>query len=558
MTVNGQTMTVVQEAGSVPGTPTVTEAGIVNAASGVPPSLPGGALAQGSFFTIFAVGVGPTPPQQVEQFPLPTNLGGTQVQIRQGTRTVDCYLVYTSNTQINGIIPSNAPLGDAEMIVTYSGRASRPVAVRVARNNFGIFATSQGRGPGIIQNFQTQLEQPLNTRSATAKPRQIVILWGTGAGPITAPDNVAPPAGNLPFPFEMTIGGKPATLLYNGRAPCCAGVDQIVAEVPADAPTGCFVPVQVKAGDVWSNVVTMAIDANGQTCSDPTNPASTLTATGGKVGLVMLTRLGATVNVSGQPEQSITADLGVGAFTQMQAGGDLGFNMLTSFPPSGTCQAYAGVRDISDLLGGALGGPLQGNTGTMLDAGASLRVASGSNSATMDRSDNGLYAGILGGNLPLPGGGASLPLDAGTFTVTGPGGKDVGAFTGSVTLRAPVSWTNRSQLAAIDRKTPFAVTWSGGAAGEDVVILGYGTDQKTKASAGFVCMAPAGAGSFTVPASAMANLPAVPASGDLSDRFGLLGIFSLRTPTVVPFQAPGLDIGLMLGAQIEARSIEIR
>jgi len=560
MTVNGKTFTLTQDPGSIPGTPTVTENGIVNSASGIPPSLPGGALAQGSFFTVFALGVGPTPPQQVEQFPLPTNLGGTQVQIRQGTRTVDCYLVYSSNTQINGIIPSNAPLGDAEMIVTYSGRPSRPVTVRIVRNNFGIFATSQGRGPGIIQNFLTQLEQPLNTRSVTAKPRQIIILWGTGAGPISTPDNVAPTAGNLPYPFEMTIGGKPVTLLYNGRAPCCSGVDQIVAEVPADAPTGCFVPVQVKAGDVWSNVVTMAIDANGQTCTDPANPASTFTATGGKTGVVMLARMSASVNSATQGEQRLDADLGIGGFAQMQAGGDLGFNMLTSMPPSGTCQAYTGIRDISDLLGGAFGGPLQtSGTSSGLDAGATLKVSAGGKSANLDRSDNGLYMGILGGSLPLPATAATLPLDAGTFTVSGTGGKDVGAFSGNITLRSPLVWTNRTQLATIDRKTPFTMNWTGGVAGENVLVLGYGTDQKTKASSGFICVAPSGTGSFTVPTSALFNLPAVSGTADLSDRMGLLGLLSFRSPGIVaPFQAPGIDVGVILGAQIEARTIEIK
>ena len=61
------------------------------------------------------------------------------------------------------------------------------------------------------------------------------------------------------------------------------------------------------------------------------------------------------------------------------------------------------------------------------------------------------------------------------------------------------------------------------------------------------------------PASAMANLPAVSASGDLSDKFGLLGIFSFRANGIAaPFQAPGLDIGLLMGAQLEARTIEIK
>jgi len=561
ITVNGQTFTLTQDGGSSPGTPTLTEAGIVNSASGIPPSLPGGALAQGSFFTIFASGIGPTPPRQVEQFPLPSNLGGSLVQIRQGSRTVDCYLVYASSTQINGIIPSNAPLGDAEMIVTFNGRASRPVAVRIARNNFGIFATSQGRGPGIIQNFVTQLEQPLNTRTATARPRQVITVWGTGAGPVSGPDNVAPPAGNLPFPFEMTIGGRPANLLYNGRAPCCSGVDQIVAEVPADAPQGCFVPVQVKAGDTWSNVVTMAIQANGQTCSDPTNPVSSLSSAGGKVGVVALTRLSATANVAGQGEQTVDADVGIAIFPQLAAGGDLGFNMLTSMPPSGSCQAYAGVGDVSELLGGALGGPLPETGGvTLLDAGASLRVAGpGGGSATLDRATNLTYMGILGGNLPIPGSTGSLALDPGSYTVTGSGGKDVGAFTASVALRPALTWTNRTQLASIDRRTPFRLTWTGGTAGEDALIVGFGTDQKSKVNSGFLCTVPAAAGAFTVPASVMANLPAVPAAADLSDKFGLLGILSFRSAGMAtPFRAPGLDIGLLLGAQVELRTIEIK
>jgi hypothetical protein len=359
----------------------------------------------------------------------------------------------------------------------------------------------------------------------------------------------------------MTIGGKPATLLYNGRAPCCSGVDQIVAEVPPDAPTGCYVPVQVKAGDVWSNVVTMAIDANGQTCTDAANPTSTLTSTGGKVGVVMLTRLSISTVTPTKGAQTLDADLGIASFPKMQAGGDLGFNMLTSLPPSGTCQAYAGVRDVSDLLGGAFGGPLQTTGGsTMMDAGATLRLSGpGGKTATMEGSTNGMYMGLLGGALPLPGNAAQMPLDAGTFTVTGTGGKDVGAFSGTITLRPSVVWTNRTQTSVIDRKTPLTVTWSGGVAGESVMILGYGTDQKVKASSGFLCAAPAGPGSFTVPTSAMANLPAVSATADLADKFGLVGILTFRAPGMgVPFMAPGLDIGMLMGMQVEARTLEIR
>ena len=103
------------------------------------------------------------------------------------------------------------------------------------------------------------------------------------------------------------------------------------------------------------------------------------------------------------------------------------------------------------------------------------------------------------------------------------------------------------------------MTWSGGTAGEDALIIGYGTDQKSKASAGFTCTVPAGAGSFTIPASVMGNLPATPAAGDLENKIGLLGIMSFRSAGMVtPFRASGLDIGLLIGAQIDIKTVEIK
>jgi uncharacterized protein (TIGR03437 family) len=59
----------------------------------------------------------------------------------------------------------------------------------------------------------------------------------------------------------------PATLLYNGRAACCAAVDNLIFTVPAAAPLGCKVPVVVRVNDVESNPVTMAISSDGQRCS---------------------------------------------------------------------------------------------------------------------------------------------------------------------------------------------------------------------------------------------------------------------------------------------------
>src|SRR5262249_36619380 len=145
---------------------------------------------------------------------------------------------------------------------------SNPAPVQVANSAVGIFtATGLGIGPGILLNYISAKSQPINSATVTAQPGQVITLYGTGLGPIAAPDNVAPPAGNLPVQTEVFVGGLPATVAYSGRSPCCAGLDQVVFTVPKNAPAGCWVPVFVRTGGATvSNVVTMAIGPASAAC----------------------------------------------------------------------------------------------------------------------------------------------------------------------------------------------------------------------------------------------------------------------------------------------------
>ena len=124
-----------------------------------------------------------------------------------------------------------------------------------------------------------------------AQPGQTFILYGTGLGAGLNPDNVAPQAGNLATKTEVFVGGQTAAIQYNGRSPCCAGLDQIVFQVPANAPLGCWVPVQIRtSGATVSNTVTMAISADGSPCSDAGNALTAPFLAGQKIGLVALLR----------------------------------------------------------------------------------------------------------------------------------------------------------------------------------------------------------------------------------------------------------------------------
>ena len=58
------------------------------------------------------------------------------------------------------------------------------------------------------------------------------------------------------------------------------------------------------------------------------------------------------------------------------------------------------------------------------------------------------------------------PLTGGTaYTFTGPGGKDVGKFTATLTFPVPLTWTNESSISAVTESQGQLITWTGGASG---------------------------------------------------------------------------------------------
>ncbi|HJT87665.1 MAG TPA: VWA domain-containing protein [Bryobacteraceae bacterium] len=559
ITVSGQTFTVTQAGGASATGPNIAPGGVVNAASNR-----GGGIARGSFFTIYGTNLGPSSQQQATTYPIPDSLAGVTVTLTQGSITRHAYLHFVSATQINGILPSDTPLGTVQLTVGYLGAASLSEPITVVDTAFGIFSASGGSGPGIMQNYNADNDQPLNMASIPAKPGQIVILWGTGLGPISTADNQPPPGGNLPTPVEVWAGGKLAKLLYSGRAPSFAAVDNVYFEVPADIPLGCSVPVQVKAGSSWSNTVRMALSTNGAACQDAANPFSHVTSAGGKTGTVALLRVNLTGALeSGQPPMQATLDLGLGIFSQTKAGGDFAFSAIMNLPPPGTCVSTNRQFDLGSALGSG-GGALDPTTASSLDAGAALTVTDSHGTAKqLPHSDasagSGPYLALLGGDLPIPGATQSaLFLNPGTFTIAGPGGADVGPFSVNVTVPQPLTWTNESQVSMVTRSNGLTFNWSGGDPASTILIAGASTDQKTKGSGGFFCLVPQSAGTFTVPASTLADLPPTGATTGLSDSIAMLAITELPLSNPPHFTATGLDSGFAFHAAVIAKTVQVQ
>jgi len=94
-----------------------------------------------------------------------------------------------------------------------------------------------------------------------------------------------------------------------------------------------------------------------------------------------------------------------------------------------------------------------------------------------------------------------------SVTVSGTGGKDIGAFTVSVKDPEPFTWTNPSAGSTIEESKGAVVNWTGGTPGTFVSIAGSVTLLNPEMDATFQCVAPIEQGSFTIGANVLLQLP---------------------------------------------------
>lgn len=546
--------------------PVVNDGGILNAASYANSRLPNGAIAQGSIFVIFGARMGPAAIAQAG-FPLQTTLAGTSVRVTSGGTNVDCFLVYTLAGQVAALLPSNTPVGNATLTVTFNGATSAPRALRVVASSFGTFSTNQaGSGPGIITNFESATSQPVNSVLRSARPGQTLILYGTGLGPLPAgtPDNTAAPAVQIGAAnVELYVGNTRANVAYAGRAPGFAGLDQINFVVPAGT-NGCSIPVSVKIGTIISNFTTIAVAPNGGTCSDPLGLSSTqldrLRTTGSlRVGSIGLARVDIEFAFPGIGAISIKSDSGFADFVEytpltVESSAGLNAGGVSSY---GTCYVFSGSPGSTEIP--------DPTSLKQLDAGALINVngPKGAKSLKKVPTTVGFYSetfGSSGVNIPgFPGGtGDTSYLDPGTYTFNNEaGGADVRGFNASLTLPAVLNWTNKAAITTVNRSQGLTVNWTGADPNGYVVIYGYSSvgSGTTAISSTFVCTERGSAGTFTVPSQVLLALPATPSGGGgLTDLPpGALALTSGSSP--VSFTAPGLDVGTVVSTSAIFKSV---
>jgi len=536
------------------GTPPTISA-VQDAASNTP------AIAQGSIFIVKGTNLSASGFTQFGPPRPTTSTGGVKVTFTPvaGGAGTDAYLVYLFNqngvNQIAGILPSTVAVGSYNVTVT-SGSVSAPFAAQVVANKIALFTQdSTGSGLASVQNFISQSTVDLNRLTtgsvsgvtiSPAHPGQAVIAYGTGLGAYAAGDNTASPAFDFRSSLTITavVGGVSIPVAYAGRAGF-AGEDQINFILPANIPTGCAVPLQISVNGKLSAPTSIAIapDANSSACVIPGFTTAQLQRLdqGGTItnGAFSITQFALSTAQGSQKISSIG-----GGFTQLN-----GFQLASaaqtnvSVIQSGTCQV---IQATSSGTSATAGGGL-----TYLDAGAvSVNGPAGSNltNQALTKTRNAYSLSNFEG-LTIPGQ-VNFLLPAGTYTLTGAGGNDVGPFSSSLALAAPLTITGGLPT-TVPRSSPLTLNWTGGNSADLVEIIGStssttgtGTSAVTS-SATFICLTTAGPGTFTVPASILGQMFATTATSP-----GLLEVASgnLSTPLAATLKADGSAIPGVFGS----------
>jgi hypothetical protein len=157
----------------------------------------------------------------------------------------------------------------------------------------------------------SQTDRPFNSPTESAQAGQVIILWGTGLGPVSGDETGGPLPGDMPsLDVHVFVAGVEAKIQYRGRSGCCAGDDQIVFVVPAGVE-GCALPVYVVVNGVVSNFVTIAVGANGAACQDPNSFSSALLQLAEKNGGLKIGSLSVGRSISESPNLPKTRSDGV-------------------------------------------------------------------------------------------------------------------------------------------------------------------------------------------------------------------------------------------------------
>ena len=248
---------------AISGSVTFPASGVVNAAS-----LLGGGVSPGEAVIISGSGfggVGVARARDVSGGYLPVEVGATRVYFDN----IAAPMISSVNQRVSAVAPFEISAPTTQVQVEYAGLRSQPVAVPVTTSAPGIYCVAGGAGRAASTNVHADRPFAHDNMERPTPPGGYITFFITGDGATAAPwaDGLVPVAPSFPIPAApvlVQIGGIPSDCSGNWARLVYPGVTQGNACVPADAPAGNAVPLQVNVGSVPAqNGVTVHIGTSG-------------------------------------------------------------------------------------------------------------------------------------------------------------------------------------------------------------------------------------------------------------------------------------------------------
>lgn len=238
-------------------------------------------IAQGAIFVVKGSNLSPPGFTQASPPLYPNALNNVRIRLSAVANgaVVDALLVYIYNleglNQLAALLPSTAATGAYELRVRNGSELSPPFRVSAVARKPGII-TADGSGSGEAQatlGGGLTLARKTNQGkigvfdTRPARPGERVDLWGTGLGADAASDQGGTSGDQtVVAAVRILVNGAELAPLYAGRSQGSPGLDQIAFMLPTTVTLGCDVPVQIRAGGVLSNRVTIPVSLT-DTCS---------------------------------------------------------------------------------------------------------------------------------------------------------------------------------------------------------------------------------------------------------------------------------------------------
>jgi uncharacterized protein (TIGR03437 family) len=213
----------------------------------------GAPLAPGTVAAIFGSSLAPSQAQP-GMIPLPSTFNGTQVLV--GALSAPLY--FLSDGQLDAQLPTElAPNQDYSIVVAANGGLTLPDTI-----------TTTAVDPAVVVNpdssvIAQHLDFSLITAASPAAQGETITLYLAAMGatnPQVASGAASPssPLAAVTAQPAVTIGGRPAAILFAGLTPGAVGLYQIDVTVPAGLSAG-QLPVVVTQSGVTANAATLPV-----------------------------------------------------------------------------------------------------------------------------------------------------------------------------------------------------------------------------------------------------------------------------------------------------------